>query len=79
MLECVNKSEYHWSFIHVANDDFMEETSDSDSCLNSKNSDSHSGRVNKVGQRQFVIADDARSTNSDSSCVEDWSAECEVS
>jgi len=79
MLECVNKSEYHWSFIHVANDDFMEETSDSDSCLNSKNSDSHSGRVNKVGQRQFVIADDARSTNSGSSCVEDWSAECEVS
>jgi len=77
MLECVNKSEYHWSFIHVANDDFMEETCDSDYCLNSENSDSHSGRVNKSGQRQFFIADDAQSTTSDSSCVEDWSAECE--
>jgi len=77
MSDCFNKSDYHWSFIHAANDDFMEETCDSDSYLNSENSYSHSSRVNNSGQWQLFIADDAQSSTSNSSCVEDWNEECE--
>jgi len=39
MSDCFNKFEYnHWSFIQPANNDFMEENCDSDSCFNSENS-----------------------------------------
>lgn len=75
--DCFNKSVYQWNAIHPANDDFMEETCDSDSCLNSEISYSHFGRVNKSGQCQLFIADDAQSTTSNSSCVEDWDEDCE--
>lgn len=74
-----NKSEFHCSFIHAPNDDFLEETCDSDSYLNPEtNSCSHSGKVNnKLGLCQIFIADDAQSTTSTTSCVEDWNDECE--
>lgn len=77
--DCFNKSDFHCSFFPAANDDFVEETCDSDSYLNpEKNSCSHSGKVNKkLGQCQLFIADDAQSTTSNSSCVEDWNQECE--
>lgn len=77
--DCFHKSEFHCSFIQAPNDDFLEETCDSDSYLNpEKKSCSHSGKVNnKLGQCQIFIADDAQSTTSTTSCVEDWNDECE--
>ena len=75
--DCFNKSENQWNFIHAHNDDFMEEICDSDSYLSSENSYFHSGNVNMSVQCQLYFAEDAQSTTSDSSYVEDWNTECE--